>query len=597
MRSQASPVRWVLLGILAALLVAVWKWDPRRSIEPAPEAPEEPDQPLSAAGASAEPSPPAAPRPAAPHEPAQSCEPHASRSCSGGDVFWFDSCGVREERAEACGDRGCQGASCLASSRPDPRCVEVSAYGVCEGDRAVACLNNQVFSVDCAARGFRCVTTREGARCLPRDPRHGCDDGALASCSGDRLHECVDGYWNEIDCSARHATCISDGRGARCSESTAPAVPVVPSELELCNGVDDDHDGQIDEADACRTIPLVAFVPQNAKSTDLETRMAAELEIANTAFAPLKFAWAKHVTVPGDFRSVDFDRIDAIARVLSQQESSVVAKRARGAASSDPASSGLPFYVAVLYAERIRAEPPKAGVSTLPNATCGGVRISDAPSPPYGVIVLADQRTPQSLSHELGHYFGLCHTHEEVARVAAAAPDAPSCKRSGDAICDTAFDPGPEACGEVAPCDFYCAASSARPDAANLMGYYMHCRRTFTSEQLAEVARGVELRRGWFACLDPQDCPCRPGQNLCPAEMSCHPHGGIAQPWSCELDGPSLPGAPCQNSSQCALDGICLSVDTGSAGRCVRPCEKSGDCTCENVGLPFQVCSQDLGAR
>jgi len=586
--------RMVLLGLLGALLIALWKWEPLRSPDDTADE-DAPEVPLPAAGGSATRSPPpAAPGPG--QAPAtQCCEPRASRSCSEGDLWWFDSCGEREEVAESCAGRGCQAASCLASTRPDPRCIEVSAYGVCEGDRAVACTGNRVFTIDCAAKGQRCVTTREGARCLPRDPRRGCSDRDLASCTGDRLRECVNGYWIEIDCAARRASCISNGEGARCGTSPLPvSTPFEPS-LELCNGRDDDDDGKVDEADACRPVPLVAFVPQNVHLTDLEQRMASDLEIANRVFAPITFAWAKQVTVPAEMRALDPDRLDSVARLLSQSESSFVQQRLRGGAPAEPAKSELPFYIAVLFTERLRAEPPKAGVSTLPNATCGGVRISDSLSPPYGVVVLADERTPQTLSHELGHYLGLCHTHDEVDRVARAASELPMCRRTGDGICDTATDPGPAACGEIAPCDFYCAASSARPDAANLMSYYMHCRRTFTQEQLAEVTRGLELRRGWFRCLDSQDCPCQPGAEACPAEMSCHPRGSIAQPWSCELDGPSWPGTTCQNSSQCAFGAICLSVDAPSAGRCVRPCVKSDDCACEDVGLPFQVCSQDLG--
>lgn len=584
--------RVVLLGVLGLLLIALWQWDPR-GLPDEIAGRDDPDLPLPAAGSSAS-QPPAAPA-RAPEQASASCEPRASQSCFEGEVWWFDSCGLREDLAEPCAGRGCRGASCIESTQPDPRCVEVSAYGVCEGDRAVACVDSRVLTIDCGAKGQRCVTTREGARCLPRDPRRGCTDRDLASCSGDRLRECVNGYWAEFDCAARRASCISDGEGARCSESPQPVASALEPNLELCNGLDDDEDGKIDEAGACQLVPLVAFVPQNAQLTDLEQRMAAELQIVNGAFAPLTFAWAKRVPVPAELRSIDPDRLDAIARVLSQQESSVVMQRLHGAGPADSEQAGLPFYIAVLFTERIRAEPPKAGVSTLPNATCGGVRISDAPSPPYGVVVLADERTPQTLSHEIGHYLGLCHTHDEVARIARATSDVPSCKRTGDGICDTATDPGPEACGEVAPCDFYCAASSARPDAANLMSYYMHCRRTFTPEQLTEVSRGLELRRGWFRCLDSQDCPCQPGANACPADMSCRPHGSIAQPWSCELDGPSWPGTACQNSSQCAYGGICLSVEATAAGRCVRPCVKADDCACEDVGLPFRVCAQDLG--
>ncbi len=37
---------------------------------------------------------------------------HASTACSDGDVFWFDSCGEREEVASDCGARGCDAALC-----------------------------------------------------------------------------------------------------------------------------------------------------------------------------------------------------------------------------------------------------------------------------------------------------------------------------------------------------------------------------------------------------------------------------------------------------------------------------------------------------
>lgn len=582
-----------LLCIGAALIALLW-WDPRRSSpDTDPESEPQPNSPTEAQG---DRGPAGTPAPAPEHT--ADCASRAWAACHEGDVWWFDACGEPEERAEVCEGRGCAADRCNAAAQHDPRCVQVSAYGVCEGDRAVACIGGQMLRVDCAARGLRCVTTREGAQCLPRDPRNGCDDGARPYCRGERLRECVDGSWEEIDCAARRASCVTDGDGARCGPSApALALPAAEGRREVCNGRDDDADDKIDEADACRAVPLVAFVPRGAQLTELAQRMAADLEIANRAFAPIQFAWAKQVEVPGELRAVDPDRLDTLARLLSQSESSYVRARTQpNAAQDDPAQAGLPFYVAVLFAERIRAEPPKAAISTLPNATCGGVRISDTPSPAYGVVVLSDQRTPQSLSHELGHYLGLCHTHETLDRIAAVPASVPSCKRSGDGICDTAQDPGPEACNEVAPCDFYCAASSARPNAANLMSYYMHCRQGFTPEQLAEVSHGLELRRGWFRCLDPQDCPCDPAARACPMDMSCHPRSAAANAWNCELDGPGWPGTACQASSQCGFGAICMS-GANAAGRCIRPCAASADCKCEDVGLPFPVCAQDLDAR
>jgi Pregnancy-associated plasma protein-A len=589
MKPRIRTAHVVVLALTGGLLIALLLWDPAARLGGAAH---DEDTPEAAAGRAA-PRAPAGQRAPAPQTPPpadQTCQPHASKACENGDVWWFDGCGEAQELAESCAKRGCSAGVCLSSARPDARCVQVSAYGVCEGDRALACVDNRLLTVDCAAKGQRCVTTREGARCLPRDAQRGCNHRDRASCVGDRLRECVDGYWTEIDCAARRASCVADGDGARCGASVAlPAAPLPPLARELCNGRDDDQDGEIDEQDACKAVPLVAFLAQGARLTDLESRMAMELEIANRVFAPQQFVWAKQLEVSGDFRVVDPDRLEVAARTLAQQESSVVQRRLH---PGDTEQQGLPFYVPVLFTERVRGEPPKGALSTLPNATCGGVRISDAPSPPWGLIVLADQRTPQTLSHELGHYLGLCHTHEELARIAAAPSNLPSCRRSGDGICDTASDPGPNACGEVAPCDFFCAASSARPDAANLMSYYMHCRMTFSPEQLAETARVLELRRGWFRCLDPQDCACEPAAaNSCPSEMSCHPRGAGFQ---CELDGPGRPGTLCRNSSQCGYSAICLSGDA-AAGRCVRPCSPSEDCTCRDVGLPFQVCAQDLG--
>jgi hypothetical protein len=56
------------------------------------------------------------------------------------------------------------------------------------------------------------------------------------------------------------------------------------------------------------------------------------------------------------------------------------------------------------------------------------------------------------------------------------------------------------------------------------MSYYMFCRHGMSPEQLAEAERNLSLRRGWFRCLQPSDCPCTPGDPAgCPSEMSCQP--------------------------------------------------------------------------
>jgi Pregnancy-associated plasma protein-A len=255
--------------------------------------------------------------------------------------------------------------------------------------------------------------------------------------------------------------------------------------------------------------------------------------------------------------------------------------------------------VAVLYAETLSVDPPKAGVSTLPNSRCGGIRISDQPSPPSGLIVVTEARQPETLAHEMGHYLGLCHTFEQVARFAVQNTSGVSdCERTGDGICDTPVDPGIPACFRTGfSCELECHAGE-HPDASNIMSYYIGCRRALTQEQLAEAARNLALRRGWFRCLDPRDCPCDPTlKTACPLEMSCHPAGSASNEsgFACELDGSGEPGTFCKAASQCSARALCVGGSTaGSAGRCVRPCDGEPGCTCMDVGLGLRACAEDL---
>jgi hypothetical protein len=526
------------------------------------------------------------------------CLPRAHKACHEGDVWWFDSCGDAEARAESCDARGCTGFSCATDEQPTNPCGTISAYGSCDGDLAKACVANQLVSVDCARRGERCVMTREGAGCLPRDAEHGCASSDRPACVGDRLRQCVDGRWAEIDCASRKASCATVDDEPRCLATGTTTTPPPAATVETCDGHDNDLDGRVDEAGACETVPLVAFVPATAKLANLEARMRDELTILNRVFAPLLFEWAKTVEVTASYRVFDPKEIERAALQLSQVESKAFAARLHATTTPPPAanggSEGLGFYIPVLFAEKLRLEPPKAGISTLPNARCGGIRVSDEPSPPHGLVVLSEVRSRETLTHELGHYLGLCHTHEELSRYAVASQAPLSCQRSGDGICDTAPDPGPSQCLPGAACELVCTQSAAKPDASNIMSYYLACRRALTAEQIAEAERNLSLRRGWFRCLDPRDCPCEAGApNACPPEMSCHPGASEEPTWSCELDGPALPGTPCRNASQCADGSVCIAQD-GAAARCTRPCRSNDGCTCTDVGLPFRVCAEDL---
>lgn len=585
MAGRAQKLGFVALLLVAALL---YLWDPLPAPPPAAPAPEPhahaPDTP-DAARAPA-PSTSKAGRPAPP--PPVACAPHAELACHAGDVYWLDACGEVQELKQGCEGRGCAAARC---NEPAARtaCGRVSAYGECTGELAEACIGDQLVRVDCAARGERCVMTGEGAVCLPRDDKHGCRGYEPARCEGDKLSLCVDGRWQSLDCGARRARCSEQGPSAHCEAASLPALPALGLASERCNELDDDGDGHVDEDGACDEIPLVAFVPQGARLANLEQRMADELAILNRVLSPTRFRWERTRETLARYRVFDPRFMEQAASSLGQSES----RYYRASHPSGDGDAGLPFYVAVLFSEKLRVEPPKSGMSTLPNARCGGVRISDAPSPASGLIVLTEARMPETLTHEMGHYLGLCHTHEQVSRYTVQADGVELCEQRGDSICDTADDPGPPGCFQAAPCELMCRDGS-RPDPFNIMSYYLGCRRVLTPEQLTEAARNLALRKAWFRCQDPRGCVCDPRlKAACPAEMSCHPGGSGDAPWWCELDGVGAPGAACSDASQCGARAFCLSGASGGA-RCVRPCEEEPGCTCLDVGLPVRVCAQDL---
>jgi hypothetical protein len=586
--------RWRFLGLalLCACALALFLWDPlaRRNgpdplTSPSDDSAAEPSLQPTAADAGDR----------ATSEP---CRPNKSRACRDGDLYWLDSCGRQGELAEACQDHGCNAAQCLPPPPPPAAkvnpCGAVSAFGECIGEVARACVGSQVVSVDCAEKQRRCVMTGEGATCLPRDDKLGCGRDDAPRCSADRLRQCVDGRWVEIDCGLRRAICKTGNAGPHCEQTEPLQLGALPEpSQESCDGLDNDGDGKVDEDAVCDPVPLVAFVPSGAKLANLEVRMQQELAILNNLFAPTSFRWAKTDIAPASLRIFDPKDLEKTAQVLSQ----IWSKYALARQTQTPAavSGGFDFYVAVLFTEKLTLDPPKSAISTLPNARCGGVRVSDAPSPPYGLIVLSEARQPETLTHEMGHYLGLCHTHEDVSRFAVTGQNGLTCQISGDGICDTADDPGPAECALHDACALDCSKRPAHPDPFNVMSYYIGCRRNLSSDQIAEARRNLTLRRGWFRCLDPRDCPCEAVKPRdCPPEMSCRPGALQNSGWACGLDGPALPGASCVDASQCSLQSFCAGEAGQQSGRCIRPCQPGPACTCKDVGLAFQVCGQDI---
>jgi hypothetical protein len=537
--------------------------------------------------------PPAAPVSQATHAP---CTPNARKSCHAGDVWWFDGCGMPEAVVEVCDGRPCLGVGCApARVQTDDTCDGAPAYGRCTGDVARACVAGQLVTVDCAADGRRCVMTGEGARCLARTALD-CSPEDAPACDGDSLQRCVDGRWESVDCSQRLGRCDTSFGRARCVGAQSLAAPTLAT--ERCNGVDDDGDGRIDEGVACDDVPLVAFVAGGRIPSDFDAVLQRELWVLNRVFEPLVFRWTE--TVAHDSPPVfDTTRFDDLAAKLSRFEvrAEPAGRDPRLGEEAGGLDSSRSFFIPVLFVETIATDPPAAGQSTLPNSTCGGVRISDRPARPDGMVVVAARRQPETLAHEIGHYLGLCHTHDELGALGLAAGLTGDCNVTGDGICDTPWDPGPERCAIREDCASVCEDPAAQPDTSNVMSYYMPCRRGLSAEQLAVIEHGLRLRRGWSRCLAPELCPCSIGlPGACPLDMSCQPVGDGAT-GACVLDGPAMPGAPCSDLSACSRGSICLGASDGArrATRCMRACPAAGgECACVDVGLPFQVCREDL---
>lgn len=67
------------------------------------------------------------------------CTPHSYSQCSEGDVYWYNSCNVREDKKQECGSNGCSNGQCI----PEPCVDECSTSGAkqCSGSNLQTCGN------------------------------------------------------------------------------------------------------------------------------------------------------------------------------------------------------------------------------------------------------------------------------------------------------------------------------------------------------------------------------------------------------------------------------------------------------------------------
>jgi len=109
-----------------------------------------------------------------------------------------------------------------------------------------------------------------------------------------------------------------------------------------------------------------------------------------------------------------------------------------------------------------------------------------------GGIVLKKDSGLGTLSHEMGHYFGLVHTFEGNG---SELVNGDNCETEGDGICDTPADPfvpNEDEAEYIRDCTFISNKVDAngefyRPDVGNIMSYYS-CTCGFTTGQYLKMA-------------------------------------------------------------------------------------------------------------
>lgn len=127
---------------------------------------------------------------------------------------------------------------------------------------------------------------------------------------------------------------------------------------------------------------------------------------------------------------------------------------------------------------------------------CGFATFPYSEGKKYVVVNSLCINNPSTLIHEMGHYFGLYHTHETfygrefVSRF--------NCTESGDLLCDTPADPQLSGLNVNNACTYVGVKVDAlgeyyKPDTRNFMSYSLKtCRDVFSPQQQA-VTRSVAI--------------------------------------------------------------------------------------------------------
>ncbi|MBM4398342.1 MAG: thrombospondin type 3 repeat-containing protein, partial [Deltaproteobacteria bacterium] len=184
-----------------------------------------------------------------------SCDPrHDTKKCSGGDVYWYDACGDKNDKAQECDDSN----ECTDDCK-DGACSHTPRSGSCDdgdgctvGDRCEGGKCRKGQSRDCSGVEDRChLGECRNGDCVkvPRYdlPQERCN-GEDENCDGATDEGCDkdgDGWCTvEMICEGTNRTCP---KGCGDCNDAPGSGGVHPGAAEACNAIDDDCDGDVDE--------------------------------------------------------------------------------------------------------------------------------------------------------------------------------------------------------------------------------------------------------------------------------------------------------------------------------------------------------------
>jgi PKD repeat protein len=113
-----------------------------------------------------------------------------------------------------------------------------------------------------------------------------------------------------------------------------------------------------------------------------------------------------------------------------------------------------------------------------------------------------------TLSHEMGHFFALSHTHGNSNDIASTEElvNGSNCESTGDFICDTPADPQLGASNVSFNCQYTGFAQDInedfyQPDPTNIMSYSRkECRTFFSPQQYARINAVYQVSRNSLGC-------------------------------------------------------------------------------------------------